>query len=257
MRRLAPLLLVIALTACGAAPLEVGTASGGGGQFPEIGPRSLEKWASFPVEADPRPLVLLGERVIVERGFTEGDAKAAFSDGRIDPDGRLPPEAAEAFAQIAKPAAGEPKIKVISVVKGTAKFMTDRGQRALPAWVFELTQTLGPVGVLAVKPDYEAAPAMTTAIVSGDGMTLTVPMLKAYEPCPGEPRTTYEPQWLESPTAVAVGLKPIVGEVAPGEPGNCAHDLAYRTADYMIRLDKPLGNRVVVGAEGNVISVSS
>jgi hypothetical protein len=257
MRRLA-LLLALALAACAPQPADsaIGESGPGGEDWPRVGPQSLAKWASFPVDADPRPLVLLGEPVNVEKGFTDGDGKAAFLDGRIDPNGKVPPEAAEAFAKLAKPNAGTPKIKVISAELGTAKFGTDRGPRELPAWIFQLTETLGPVTVLAVKPDYQAGYAMSGAKVSADGMTLTVAMAKAVEPCPGEPRVTYEPEWLESTTAVAVGLRNQTGPVAPGVKGNCAHDLAYRTADYTIKLSKPLGSRVLADASGNAMPVT-
>jgi len=261
MRRLAPLLLLLTLTACAATPVPAESTIGQGypaePEWPQVGPQSLAKWESFPVQANPRPLVLLGQTVNIEQGFADGDGKLAFSEGRIDPDGKVPPDATEAFAKLVKPGAGEPRIKVISVVKGTAKFPTDRGPRDLPAWIFELTKTVGPVTVLDVKPNYQGSFATTTATLSPDGMTLTIPMGKPQEPCPGEPRVTHEAQWLESPTAVAVGLKKITGEVAPGQRGNCAHDMALRLTDYTIRLDKPLGNRVLIDANGNAISVSS
>jgi hypothetical protein len=254
MRRVVPVVLLLALAACAQQPTAVPAPMVGWGQADQWGTvsaQSLEKWASFPVDADPRPLVLLGERVNVKEGFTDDDGKIAFIEGRVDADGKVPPEAAEAFAQLAKPAEGNPRIKVLSVHKGTAAFPTDRGGRDLPAWIFELTQTLGPVAVLAIKPEYEAGYATFQAKVSADGVTLTVTMAKASPPCPGEPRITLEPQWLESATAVAVGLKQVIGPVEPGEKGNCAHDAALHMAEYPIRLDRPLGNRVLVDSHGN------
>lgn len=253
MRRLAPLLALLTLTACAQAPQWADSAIGqGDGLWTPVSEQSLAKWASFPVNANPRPLVLIGEKVGIKDGFAEGDGKAAFLDGRIDANGKVPPEAAEAFAQLVKPGAGEPKLKVLSATQGKAMFGTDRGPAELPAWIFVLTETLGPVSVLTVKPDYEAGYAMSTAKISADGMSLTVPMGHAPEPCPGEPRITYEPEWLESPTAVAVGLKQPTGKL-----GDCARDLVYRTQDYTIKLAKPLGNRVLVDSSGNPIPVVS
>ncbi|HEX6685705.1 MAG TPA: hypothetical protein VF062_23215 [Candidatus Limnocylindrales bacterium] len=262
MRRLAPVLLVLALTACAQRP-EAATPTIGepvDSMFPRVSQQALDKWASFPVDADPRPLVLIGDPVSSVQGFSTDNGKLAFTMGRIDPDGKVPPEAAEAFSVLTEAKQAAPPevqpIKVISAVKGTAAFFTDRGAKQFPAWTFELTESLGPVAVLAVKPDFTSGHALSNAKVSADGMTLTVPMAKASEPCPGEARITYEAESLESATAVAVGLKPVTGEVAPGETGNCAHDLVYRTADYTIRLSKPLGNRVLVDASGNVLPVS-
>jgi len=253
------MLLLLMLTACAQPPAASAPMAGSGevGGPAPVSARSLEKWASFPVQADPRPLVLFGEPVSIREGFTDGDGKVAFAEGRVDADGKVPPEAAEAFEKLTKPGSGGPRLKVLSARKGTAAFATDRGPRDLPAWIFELTQTLGPVAVLAVKPDYEAEYATFSAKVSADGATLTVMMNKADEPCPGEPRVTLEPQWLESPTAVAVGLKQVIGPVEPGEKGNCAHDLALHMAEYTISLDRPLGNRVLVDSGGNPIPAVS
>lgn len=54
-----------------------------------------------------------------------------------------------------------------------------------------------------------------------------------------------------------MGLKVVAGEVAPGAKGNCAHDLVLETAEYTFRLEKPLGNRIVVEANGDPVAISS
>jgi hypothetical protein len=254
MRRLA-LLLVLLLTACGSStPTETAIGEGHADQWPRIGPPTLAGWASFPIGAEPRPLVLLGELVSADKPFGDDAGKTAFAEGRIDPAGQVPPEAAEAFAQLVKPGAGEPKLKVVSAVKGTAKFSTDRGPRDLPAWVFEVAGAQAPIAVLAVQPDYQKRATTYGAKVSADGLTLTVSMPAAPVPCGGEARITYFPEWLESPTAVAVGLKKQTGEVMAGTVGTC-HRLERKPADYTIKLSRPLGNRVLVAADGEPLPV--
>jgi len=255
MRRLA-LLLVLILTACSSPPAESAIGEGYAAEWPRIGPETLAGWSSFPVGADPRPLVLLGEPVSAEQGFADDKAKTAFTEGRIDAGGKVPPEAAEAFAKLVKPGAGEPGLKVVSTTQGKATFATDRGPRALPAWIFQLTGVQGPVAVLAVKPDYQKAGTMYGANVSADGLTLTVRMPAAPVPCEGEARITYLPEWLESPTAVAVGLKKQTGKALPGNPATCRH-MPNSTSEYAIKLGAPLGNRVLVAANGNPLPAVS
>jgi hypothetical protein len=255
MRRLI-LLLVLTLTACGSsAPVESAIGEGYADEWPRIGQETLAKWASFPVGTGPRPLVLIGDQVKAEKGFADDNAKSAFAEGRIDANGKVPPEAAEAFTKITKPGAAEPKLKVLSAAQGKAVFGTDRGPAELPAWIFELTGAHGPVAVLAARPDYQRGATVYGAKVSPDGLTLTVTMPAAPVACGGEPRITYFPEWLESPTAVAVGLKKQTGEVMAGTVGTC-HRMERRPADYTVKLGKPLGNRVLVGGNGQPLPVT-
>lgn len=262
MRRLAPIIVVLALTACAqprdtAVPLIGAPADPAG---PRVSQQALDRWAPFPVDLEPRPLVLIGDAVWAPHGFSTDDGKLAFITGLIEPDGKVPADGADAFSALTKAKQSPPPhlrpIKVVSAVKGTASFSTDRGPAQLPAWTFELTDSLGPVAVLAVKPDYTGGYGMGNARVSADGMMLTVSMASPPQPCPGEARLTFEPEFLESRTAVAVGLRSITGEVVPGVTGDCAHDLVLRRTDYTIRLSRPLGNRVLVDALGNVWPVS-
>lgn len=256
MRRLV-LLLALALTACGSGePVESAIGEGYADKWPRIGQETLAGWTSFPVGADPRPLVLLGERVNVKDGFADDAGKTAFAEGRVDANGKVPPAAADAFAKLTKPGAGEPKLKVLSVTQGKAVFGTDRGPAELPAWIFQVTGAQGPVSVLAAKPDYQRDATIYGAKVSPDGLTLTVTMPAAPVPCGGEARITYLPEWLESRTAVAVGLKKQTGEVMAGTVGTC-HRLESRPADYTVKLGNPLGGRVLVGGNGEPLPAVS
>ncbi len=266
MRAIPALIALATLTACASTrPVPVQPGLGQAHQEQErIGQHSFNPWRDFPVDADPRPIVLLGETVQVgDGGFATGDAKAAFVDGQIDPAGKVPAEAAEAFKQLTEPAKGRPAngitpLRVLSVAKGTAAFATDRGTRQLPAWTFRLSDTIGEVAVLAERIEWiRPFSGLGRHTVSADGLTLTVRLHKAYEPCPGEPSQILTPEVLESRTAVDVGLRSELGPNAPGEPvPNCAHDLMLRLADYAVKLASPLGNRVLVDAQGRPMPVS-
>lgn len=253
MKRLA-VLLVVMLASCSSPPVETAISEGYADEWPRIGQETLAGWSSFPAGADPRPLVLLGEPVTAAQGFADDSAKTAFGEGRVDADGKVPPEAAEAFARMVKPGAGEPKLKVVSAAQGKATFGTDRGPREMPAWIFKVSGVEATVAVLAVKPDFQRPATMYGATVSPDGLTLTVKMPGAPVPCQGEARITYLPEWLESPTAVAVGLKKQAGKAMPGDVAACRHQ-PNSTADYTVKLSKPLGNRVLVAANGNPLPV--
>jgi hypothetical protein len=257
MRRLALLVAVLALTACGSGePVESAISEGYADDWPRIGPQTAAEWASFPVGAEPRPLVLLGGQVTVPKDFADFESKTMFTEGRIDPDGKVPPEAADAFAQLVKPAAAGPRLKVASAEKVTGRFGTDRGQRDLPAWVFRLTGVREPVAVLAAKPDFQFPETIYSAQVSPDGVTLTLRLPAPPVACGGEPKITYHTEWLESPTSVAIGLKKLTGKIVAGNVGTCRR-MPNSSANYTIKLNGPLGNRVLVAANGDPLPVTS
>lgn len=285
MRRLAVLLSVALTAACAGtvqgdnlghrAPAFPGGGIGAEG-MQRVSEQALVKWKDFPAEAKPRPIVLTGGSAVkVQKGFATGEAKLAFSMGLIEPDGKLPasgpatvkvdgsdfpalsPTDAFAKLKLAEGGKSEPvpaPIKVVSVKLDTDTFLTDRGSRELPAWVFELTDTLGPISVLAFTPEW-----VSTSIgfdnnrVSADGLTLTVILPAAPAPCPGDSQISYSAEVLESPTAVAVGLRVDNPQV---QLGSCARDMMLRTAEYRVKLAKPLGGRVLVDTQGMVMAVS-
>jgi hypothetical protein len=254
--RFLTVLLAVTLAACSSPPAESAISEGYAGDWPRIGPQTAAGWASFPVGADPRPLVLLGEQVSVVKDFADDPSKIMFSEGRIDAGGKVAAEAADAFAKLTKPGAADPKLKVTSVEKGTAKFATDRGPRELPAWIFRVTGVNEPVTVLAVKPDFQYPETIYSARVSPDGVTLALRLPAPPVACGGEPNITYHVEWLEPPTAVAIGLKKRTGKVVAGNVGTCRH-MPNSTADYTVKLSGPLGNRVLVAANGDPLPAVS
>lgn len=248
-----------------------------------VGPAALAAWRDFPVRRSPRPIVLLGP-VMREAGYRTDAAKLAVATGRVElaatpptapatlrvalPDGTyaLPTApATDAFAALR--AAGEPEnapgespppLRVTQVTLGEAEFPTDRGTLRLPAWLFHAAESLGPIAVPALaasafwRPGQLDPSAFGGNRVSADGHTLTVVLPAPHpSPCPGQPRERFVPSLLESVTAVAVDIRVELGPTASGDPSTpCARDLMLRTAEYEVRLGAPLGNRVLVNAEG-------
>jgi hypothetical protein len=172
--------------------------------------RALEAWSTFPVDADPRPLVLAGPTVRILGGYKSGGAKRAAFTGRPAPDPGVdvPAEVVAAVTPHAALPPGEAAaLRITAATLGEAEFVTDRGPRTLPAWFLEFADMNGPTVVLdpavaagawpAVTPD---GSPMSDAVLHGDGRTLTFSFL-------GSPaRYTDYPEAvvLESDTAVVV-----------------------------------------------------
>ncbi|WP_144118604.1 hypothetical protein [Catellatospora sichuanensis] len=276
---------LLVLAGC-AAPPEPGAAVPlvGEAAAPADVAEQLARFADFPVDRVPRPIVLLEDRV-KEYGYTSGDAKIAMSQGRLTlqaalPDGpatvrvALPDGTVEVPAISARQAydmlvaVGDPAsapdaspspLLVTKVALGEAEFRTDRGPRVLPAWLFTAPESMQPLAVAAPSdtafwPVEHADAVMDAEGLATDGVTLTLRLATPPEPCSGQPVHEYAAEAVESAKAVAVRLKIVATSPAasPGGSGDCVRDLMLRTAEYTVRLARPLGNRVLLRASGDV-----
>lgn len=128
--------------------------------------RALHAWAGFPARSSPRPLILLeGEVLNPGNGFPDETSKEAFGNGQITvPAGGWPESpnrsmgfpiigAAAAFKTLTTPGSNAlgspPPLGTTAVQLGSGLFLTDRGWRTLPAWLFSLTGVQNPAEVLA------------------------------------------------------------------------------------------------------------
>jgi hypothetical protein len=275
-------LVGLVLAACAGGP----AASGGGGGNETI-PPALQMWATFPVSASPRPIVLIGSPVNGPRAFANDDEKLAFIGGAIDRPARLPAEptsadgypivsAERAFAMLRSQgskvsgATSRTRLTITDTRLGTSTFETDRQNQPMPAWLFTLTGADGPVAVLAVGPEEQWFPSglaagrggeqyWAGAIVSNDHRTLTVSLIGAGSDGPCGVR--YEVKLTESPTAVLVSLISHPNQSAQSSAANqppVACDLVGHLRNASAVLKSPLGARVLVddlgypmGATGN------
>ena len=130
--------------------------------------RALHAWTRFPVGSSPRPLILLEGFVLnPEYGFRDDNSKEAFINGEVTPPASWPVSptssmgfpiigAASAFKTLTTPTTnslGTPlPLGTTAVQLGSGLFLTDRGWRVLPAWLFSLTGVQNPAKVLAVGP---------------------------------------------------------------------------------------------------------
>jgi hypothetical protein len=251
--------LAVVLASCGS-PVAAGSRPGG----QELR-RALAAWSRFPAGASPRPLVLAGPDVTAPpAGFPSSADKLAYEAGAITFPPAMPPgpESAAGFrvitagqaAALFRPGAvtGPPartRLRVTTVRLGAATFVTDRGLRRLPAWLFSFAAVHGPAAVLAVAPAQifplpapagEQPPLVNWAFSRPGGRALTVRFTGAqagHGPC----TAGYSVQVAASATAVAVALVE-----HPHASGNVACSAVGYSRQVTTRLTEPLGARVVV-----------
>ena len=141
----------------------------GSGRVTSAGRVALDLWRAFPVDARPRPIVALGEGVVVgpRTGFPDTATKIAFEEGRFTLGTGLPRRSGTAGRGHTLSAAGAYRLLrvagrssgiqvaplvVRSVRLGAATFLTDRGRQRLPAWEFSFRRVAKPALVLALAP---------------------------------------------------------------------------------------------------------
>jgi hypothetical protein len=227
---------------------------------------ALEAWATFPVHASPRPLILTSDPVSAPAGgFRTGDDKEAFVSGAFAARATLPPgpqnaagypvtSAAQALAVMraeGSPAIGAirpPSPLVITAIRlDTSSFETDRGTRLLPAWLFSFQGVADPAAVLAVAPSARfSRPGESSGFPSvgarlgPDGRTATITFGGA-APGRGPCTADYTVDQLASDTAVAIRVRE-----TRSRGGTCAAVGYTRQVDIV--LASPLGGRVLVDA---------
>lgn len=241
---------------------------------------ALRAWANFPVNVTPRPLVFIDEPVKApDGGFTTGDTKEAFVEGAFtappglpsgppDTDGYPIVDAQAALAVMRSeglpPPSGGPApvivpLAITRVELGSAPFITDRGTRSFPVWMFSFDGAANPAKVLAVAPQYffpipqdargRSGPG---AQLAPDGRTLNLSFGGAAEgtgPCTAD----YTVDQTESATAVAIDVR----ETRAGNGQEVACNLVAYPRHASIVLDAPLGNRVLIsGATKGAISTA-
>ena len=110
---------------------------------------ALALWAQFPVDADQRPLVLTGPRLI-EAGYTTRQAQQAFRERNLTVGPGVPAQAVASQLAAAGPLSeGGCYGLVVRAGQPTRRgFATDRGEQTLKAWSLTMTGSLAPLVVL-------------------------------------------------------------------------------------------------------------
>jgi hypothetical protein len=233
---------------------------------------ALALWRAFPVRATPRPIVPLGEGIVVgpSSGFHTGAQKIAYLEGRFVLGTALPAGSAIAYRRLRAIGVNEHEkvhpLLITAAKRGSATFVTDRGRRRLPTWRFYFQGVADPASVLAlVPPAVFIAPPLhrfgepgpgnsieDSATVSTSGRTVTLSFVggpAGHAPCD----YSYRASAVGDRQAVAFT---ITATPVPGPPGEvCTAIGVFRTA--VLHLARPLGARVLVSAtDGGAVPVT-
>jgi hypothetical protein len=202
-----------------------------------------------------------------EFGFPDDNSKIAYGNGEITAPASWPASptssmgfpiigASSAFKMLTTPNSvlgSPPPLSTTHVALGSGLFLTDRGWRLLPAWLFSLSGVQNPAKVLAVAPKdiYLApvtqsgvSPAQLSVTVGPGGRRIVANFVGAAAgtgPC----TASYTLAIKESRQAVAVAVisHPYRGLQACSAVGYSRHATA--------ELNTPLGARVVVDAKSD------
>ena len=213
---------------------------------------AVARWDAFPVDDEPRPLVLLGPAAHARNGFRSQRAKRAFLNGWIESEVDVPGGVLDVLGR--RPG-GEAPIVITAARRAEIEQRTDRGPRWLPGWELTSEQTLGPIVVLdpevlacawsppTAGPAPPAGPDPPQARVSGeaDGDTLVFRFTGAM---PGSAEV------VESAQAVAV-----VPEPEDQEPPEARVAVGFARR-ITVTLTHPLGARVLVDLHGHASEVT-
>jgi hypothetical protein len=234
---------------------------------------ALALWRGFPVHAMPRPIVPLGEGLVLEpvSGFHTGEQKLAYLEGRFALGAALPPGATRAYGRLRAHArdqhADVPPLTITAVRLGSATFDTDRGRRRLPAWNFSFRDVDAPASVLALDapkvfvppPLRRLGPAgpgnsiedSAKSAASGRSITISFPGAPAGTgPC----EANYRASAVGDPRAVAFTITTIATPVGPGQ----ACPALAVTRSVVLHLTRPLRARVLVSAtDGGAVAVTT
>jgi hypothetical protein len=224
------------------------------GQRRQQAQQRLRAWAGFPVDRDPRPLVLLSPAVRAGP-FPDGKAKLAFVRGLVEAAPGFPAELLQALRPHRQDA-GPPlePLVVTTATPGMAEVWTDRGRRELPAWNVHargipepICQVLDPgTSQQAWRPpgleDHDLYGDNATAARGAGGRTLTLRFVGAPRGFADYPRA----EVLEAGAAVAV----LPVEVDTGPPPWVLRALVGEWREVTTVLARPLGARVLLDGDG-------
>jgi hypothetical protein len=225
--------------------------------------QALDRWDSFPVGASPRPVVLVGPKLLLPESLAT-DAEGYSKDAQVDKENRLHKTIMAALAndQLRGFTADlRHPLEILSARPKLAEFATDRGPKELLAWKLDIRNTPEPAYVLhadvalwepplrAVAPHLSLDQGLIslggTVLVSSDGRQLSFCRIGL----PGAP-----PQGRievhESASAATVFM-------VDRAPHGSRSPAAAVGVTYQIRatLSSPLGNRVIVNSDGEACEV--
>ena len=210
-----------------------------------------DQWSGFPVEADPRPLVLT-EHPSWFHGYDSDEAKTAGLAGAIVsavdlPDGVLAAVRGPRGQDREEP--GRLHLTITACRGVQHRFGTDRGRVELPAWELRMTHTVGPLVILDPGLAASAWPQDRRGCaffgeggtVHGDCRKIALTVLTNHD----EDGPVAYPRGHVVETDTAVVIAPIAVPVDRGR-----HTPTGRMPEITVTLRRPLGHRVLLSPMG-------
>lgn len=245
---------------------------------------ALARWADFPADQVPRPIVLLGINS-PGQAFDTNDGKIAALCAKFTLSVFVPMEvpkqavatwadgtsatyssisASDAFAAVTRVGkrASSPDcarvapLQVTASRLGIAPFTTDRGVAQMSAWLFKASGAAAEFGYPAIAPSAFWKGGVIEGSIGGGGVVgaggRTVTFSFPGGPPDGPCAEDYTGVIAESPHAVAVAV-----QSNPGRPegGAVTCDLVGHVRAVTVQLASPLGGRVLVDASGYAVGV--
>ena len=226
---------------------------------------AVECWCLFPIDQQPRPIVLVGAGARPDYGFATGEAKLAFVQGLIKTAVPLPERVLVALgarrAAVESRAGRVAPMVITAATRSEAIFPTDRGPRTIPAWELTAEGVNGSIWVAdperpslwepdpASRPKrpFDGSPHRSiSAVVEADQLILTV----SFTGSPTNVMSYAGGTVIESDTAVAI--VPAATYVGPAARFRTA---AGQQREVTVHLDRPLGPRVLVDLDATPAEV--
>jgi len=206
--------------------------------------QALERWHDFPVRREPRPIVLTAFDPHELGRFPPEESGCRPLEGTAVPESALPAELLQSAIDYCRDVQTGAQRPLAPIFRRDAPFATDRGRRELPAWLmYPRWIELDPQfrREHAWWPDDLRLYRGRTARLASDGRTLTY----RFSGTPAAYADYPEAHVFESETAV------LVDPVEVDLDGGTGYRLAVmRDREVVVRLDAPLGNRVLIWDAG-------
>ncbi|MGC8513852.1 MAG: hypothetical protein ACP5P1_12590 [Acidimicrobiales bacterium] len=187
----------------------------------------------------------------------------AFGLGQVDADPGIPDEVLQSLRvpQVWTPNPPDARLRVSAAVRGEVDFATDRGDQALPAWRVDVVDALGPIWVLTERLQSRCwgppapvsaerlGPHMLSSATTGpDGRDLVVTFVGGREQL-----FRYNVEVVQTPTAVSVVP---LRRPTDALPAGAFVTLEGHARTVAVRLEEPLGGRVLVNLDGAPVPVT-
>jgi hypothetical protein len=226
---------------------------------------AVRRWAAFPVERQPRPLVLAGPDIFIPKGFTSEEAQSAFDEGLLEWIADVPERVRGALRDGASHKRRTATLRPLTITdarRDEYEFVTDRGRVRLPSYQLRGPGIIDSIWLLdpAVgrwQPDERAGGRRPPAPTQ-------ISMLQAPAELTEDDRTIVF-SWLGAtpavetfPRAKVVETKSAVSAVAIRESTGATGWFVAAGVMHRVRarLSRPLGARVFVDLHGNPVAVT-